>query len=87
MAFNRKDPVTRNPHIRKLEVSLYRSVMPEDHEYPEGAVFRLVIDDQLDLPMDVYSGDLTPHLTPAQITALQGFMDALWAKAEAEVIG
>lgn len=34
----------------------------------------------------VLTGDLVPHLTPAQITALMGFMDDLRTKAEAEIL-
>ncbi len=34
----------------------------------------------------VLTGDLVPHLTPAQITALMGFMDDLRVKAGAEIL-
>ena len=34
----------------------------------------------------VLTGDLVPHLTAAQITALMGFMDDLRVKAEAEIL-
>lgn len=34
----------------------------------------------------VASGDLVPHLTAGQITALMGFMDSLRVKAEEEIL-
>ncbi len=87
MPFEKQDQVTRNPHIRKLEVRLFRTIDEDDHEYPQGIEFALGIDDQWNTPMGHRSGNLIPHLTAAQKTALQNFMDAMWAKAEAEVIG
>ena len=84
MAFKIQEQVIRNPHIRNLEITLHRTI--EDGG-SEGIEFRLTIDDQWDHPMGHRHGDLVPHLTPGQITALQNFMDAMWAKAEDEVIG
>lgn len=84
MIFNKQDPVTRNPHIRDLEITVHRTI--EDGG-SEGIEFRITIDDQFDSPMGHRGGNLVPHLTPGQITALQSFMDALWQKAEDEVIG
>ena len=34
----------------------------------------------------VMTGDLVPHLSPAQITALMGFMDDMRTKAESEIL-
>ena len=87
MTFNKQDQVIRNPHIRDLQITLYRTIDEDHPKYPQGIEFRLTIDDQFDSPMGHRHGDLIPHLTNGQKTALQDFMDALWAKAEAEVIG
>jgi hypothetical protein len=87
MPFDKQNPVTRNPHVRSIEITLNRTIDEEDHNYPQGIEFKVSIDDQWDRPMGHRSGDLIPHLTAGQITALQDFMDAMWAKAESEVIG
>lgn len=87
MPFNKQDSVTRNPHIRNLEITLHRTIDEDDDQYPQGIEFKLTIDDQFNSPMGHRHGNLVPHLTPGQITALQNFMDAMWAKAEDEVIG
>jgi hypothetical protein len=87
MTFQHQDPVTRNPHIRDIEIVLHRTIDEDERNYPEGIEFRITIDDQWGHPMGHRSGDLVPHLTQAQKTALQGFMDAMWTKAETEVIG
>lgn len=87
MSFNKQDPVTRKPHIKNLEIILHRTIDEDDPGYPQGIEFRLTIDDQFDHSMGHRSGDLILHLTTAQKNALQSFMDDMWAKAEAEVIG
>lgn len=87
MTFQHQDPVTRNPHIRNIEITLHRTTDEDDHDYPEGIEFRITIDDQFGQPMGHRSGDLVPHLSSAQKTALQNFMDSMWTKAETEVIG
>lgn len=87
MTFNKQDPVTRNPHIKDLEITLHRTIDEDDRDYPQGIEFRVTIDDQFDHSMGHRSGDLLPHLTADQKTALQSFMDAMWTKAEDEVIG
>ena len=87
MAFEIQEVVVREPHIRDLEITLHRTIDERDHDYPQGIEYRLTIDDQYGHPMGHRSGDLVPHLTAGQKTALQGFMDAMWAKAEDEVIG
>ena len=87
MVFEKQDQVIRNPQIRKLEVRLFRTINEDDIEFPQGIEFRITIDDQFDIPMGHISGDLVPHLTNGQKNALQSFMDAMWAKAEEEVIG
>jgi hypothetical protein len=87
MPFKRQEQVTRVPHIRDLVIRLVRTIDEDDHDYPQGIDFSLTIDDQFDSPMGHRSGDLVPHLTAGQISALQDFMDAMWAKAVDEVIG
>lgn len=87
MTFQPQGSVTRNPSIRDIEITLHRTTDENDHDYPEGIEFKIIIDDQFGHPMGHRHGDLVPHLTTAQITALQGFMDAMWTKAETEVIG
>ena len=84
MTFNKQDQVIRNPHIRDLDIYMHRTI---DDGGSESIEFRLTIDDQFGVPMNSLNGDLLPHLTNAQKTALQSFMDAMWAKAETEVIG
>jgi len=87
MHFKHQDPVTREPHIRDLEITLHRTIDEDNPEYPQGIEFRITIDDQFDSPMGHRHGNLLPHLTNGQKTALQDFMDQMWTKAEAEVIG
>ena len=87
MTFEIQETVVREPHIRDIEITLHRTIDERDHDYPQGIEYRLTIDDQYGHPMGHRSGDLVPHLTSNQITALLGFMDAMWAKAETEVIG
>ena len=86
MTFQHQGTVTRNPSIKDIEITLNRTTDEDDHDYPEGIEFRITIDDQWGHPMGHRSGDLVPHLTQAQKTALQGFMDAMWQKAQDEVI-
>lgn len=87
MTFLIQDTVIRNPHIRDIMIVLRRTIDEDDRYFPEGIEFRITIDDQWDHPMGHRSGNLVPHLTAKQKTALQNFMDAMWLKAETEVIG
>ena len=87
MAFKKQEQVIRNPHIRSIEIRLIRTIGESDEGYPQGALYSLTIDDQFNNPMGHRGGDLMSHLTNAQKNALISFMDAMWAKAEAEVIG
>lgn len=85
MSFEQQLPVTRTPQMGSLEITLRRTVL-DDPRGPEGIEFLLTIVDQFGHSMNNLGGNLAPHLTPAQITALQDFMDTMWAKAEAEAI-
>lgn len=87
MAFKKQDPVMRNPHIRSLTITIRKNIIQDDIDSPGGVSFRIRIEDQDDELMKSLDGNLAPHLTPAQKTALQNFMDVMWAKAEEEVIG
>lgn len=87
MTFQHQDSVARNPHIRDVRIILFRTIDEDDNDYPESVDFRINIYDQTGHRMAGRSGDLVPHLTAGQITALQSFMDAMWTKAETEIIG
>lgn len=86
MAFEPQYPVTRIPQIRDIEIVLFRTTDEEHPEGPQSVKFRITIDDQFGHPMNHLHGDLLPHLTPAQTQGLVDFMDAMWAKAQDEVI-
>lgn len=47
---------------------------------------RVEIYDQNDEPMDGWGGNLRPHLTGAQLTALSDFLDALRTQANTELL-
>lgn len=84
MAFQPQHPVTRNPVIRDIEITLKRTTEPD--EPPQSVEYRITIDDQFGHPMNHLHGDLIPHLTTGQKDQLIAFMDAMWAKAQDEVI-
>lgn len=84
--FERQRPVTRNPQIRDIEIVLFRTTDEKHPEGPQSVRFRITIDDQFNQPMNHLHGDLLPHLTPAQTRGLIDFMDAMWTKAQDEVI-
>ena len=87
MAFPQQAQVTQTPtRVRSLEIRIYKSVDEDDIEYPRGIEYRFTVDDQNDQAMNHYHGDLIPHLTVAQKTAIEAFFDAMWTKAEAEAI-
>ena len=86
MTFQPQPSVTRNPHIREIEIVMIRTINPGNPEGPQSMRFRITIDDQFDQPMNHLHGDLVPHLTPNIKQQLLDFMDWIWAKAEDEVI-
>ena len=86
MPFNQQPQVIRDPHIREIEITLFRTIDLEHPEGPQSVRFRITIDDQLNQPMNHLHGDLIPHAPPAIVTALQDVMDWVWTKAETEVI-
>lgn len=86
MAFEQQSSVTRNPKIREMEITLFKTTNEDHPEGPYSARFRIAIDDQFDQPMNHLHGDLLGHLTTAQKTAIKNFVDSLWDKAEEEAI-
>ena len=87
MAFPQQAEVTRTPtRVRRLEIRLYKSVDEDDPEFPRGIEYRFTVDEQHDQAMNHFHGDLLPHLTAAQKTAIESFFDQMWAKAETEAI-
>jgi len=86
LSFQQQPSVTRDPHIRSLEITLRRTIDPDDPEGPQSARFQITIDDQLDQPMNHLHGNLIPHAPPTVVQALLDLMDWAWNKAVAEVI-
>lgn len=84
MTFQQQQPVTRNPVIRDIEITLKRTTDPDEPQ--QSVEFLITIDDQLGHPMNHLHGDLIPHLTTPQKNQLIAFMDAMWAKAQEEVL-
>ena len=84
-AFDPQGSVTRNPHIKDIKIVLFRTIDPKVTNQ-QSIKFTVTIDDQDDTPMAYRNGNLIPHLTPTQITALEDFMDAMWTKAEDEIL-
>ncbi len=56
----------------------------EDPAHQEGRFEVQVVYNNGDIKL--IQGDLVPHLTAGQITALMGFMDSLRVKAEEEIL-
>jgi hypothetical protein len=53
-------------------------------DFPDGSRvirFEITVMSQTGDKMDIVSGDLVPHLTSGQLTALNNFLDAMRAKA------
>ena len=86
MTFQPQPSVTRNPHIREIELVMFRTIDPDNPEGPQSMRFRITIDDQVNQPMNHLHGDLIPHLTTDIKQQLLEFMDWIWNKAEDEVI-
>jgi len=87
MAFERQLIVTRQPHIREIQIVVFRTIDPDDPEGPQSVRFRIAIDDQFNHPMNHLHGDLIPHAPPTVRQALIDLMDWAWNKANTEVIG
>ena len=85
MSFQEQSPVTRNPHIREIEIVMFRTIGEDHPEGPQHMRFRITIDDQFGHPMNHLHGNLIPHLTDNIKQQLLAFMDWIWAKALAEV--
>lgn len=87
MPFERQESVMRNPHIKEVEVTMFRTIDLDDPSGLQSIRFRITIYDQFDQPMSHLHGDLIPHLASTIRQQLLAFMDWLWTKAEDEVIG
>lgn len=82
MAFT-KEPVRTPTAIADLEVTLFS---PDPlGTAPSGATFNVQVRYSTGEIRNL-TGDLVPHLTPAQITSLQNFMAAMRTKAVAEIL-
>ena len=87
MAFEPQHSVTRNPQIREIEIVLFRTTDLDHSNSSQSVRFRITIDDQFGHAMNHLHGSLLPHLTQVQVQNLLDFMDAMWAKAQDEMIG
>ena len=86
MPFDPYEPLDTVGHIHMLEISLLRTVDPDDPRGPQSIEFRISVYNQDNRPVDNKHGDLIPHAPQAVLDALQGVMDWAWAKAEDEVL-
>lgn len=85
MPFESQPSVMRDPHIREIEITMFRTVEEDHPEGPQSMRFRITVDDQFNQPMNHLHGDLIPHLPDNIKRQLLDFMDWIWAKAKAEV--
>lgn len=85
MPFQEQPSVTRNPHIREIEIIMLRTTDENHPEGPQSMQFRITIDDQYGQPMNHLHGGLIPHLPNGVKQQLLDFMDWIWNKAEEEV--
>lgn len=85
MPFEPQPLVTRNPHIREVEITMFGTIEEDHPEGPQSLRFRITVDDQFDQPMNHFHGDLIPHLPDNIKQQLLALMDWVWAKAEEEV--
>lgn len=82
MAFS-QEPTRTPERIAAIEVRLY-SPDPLSSESPSAEYSAQVSYSTGEIR--AVSGNLTPHLTPTQITALLAFMDAMRTKANTEIL-
>ena len=84
MAFNKVGTLSRIPTaVTSLTITLQVSL--EAGQPVQSAKFAIQIADQEGNPFRTVDGNLVPHLTGPQKTAVKNFLDALWVKA-AEVL-
>ena len=78
--------ITRIPEtIEDISVTLTDYIDAVDEPARQTATYEVQVKyDNGDIK--VASGNLVPHLTAGQITALMGFMDSLRIKAEEEIL-
>lgn len=80
MAFDRENNQIPTS-IGLLQITITDNPVDQD-----TATFIVQVLDQDGNPYKALNGNLVPHLTPAQITALQSFMAALRTQAENQII-
>ena len=85
MSFEPQYPVTRNPVISDIEITMFRTTDEDHSEGPRSMRFGITVDDQFGQPMNHLHGNLIPHLTDNIKQQLLAFMDWIWAKAQTEV--
>ena len=75
--------------IPRLTITLSDRLAHGEEPASQLANYQLVLLDQNGrrIPFPKDTGNLVPHLTPAQITALQSFMTDMRTLAEAQIIG
>ena len=94
MAFNRQTPIVQTPttiaevRIELIDRFIVSGYSSEDNygETLQLASFEVDVLDQNNGKMKTLTGNLVPHLTTAQISGLQSFMDSMRTKAEEEVL-
>lgn len=79
MAFTKVPPKV----ARKLKELRVELVQRDDGEDMSNYAVVIEFDDNSNATL---YGDLLPHLTPAQIGALLGFMHGLWVQAESQLL-
>jgi len=72
--------------IGDLSIVLIDYADPEPGQERQRARFEVQVKDASGEVIRVMNGDLAPHLTQQQINQLKAFMDAMRAKAEAEIL-
>ncbi len=72
--------------IGDLSIVLIDYADPEPNQERQQARFEVQVKDADGEIIRIMNGDLAPHLTQQQISQLKAFMDAMRAKAEAEIL-
>ena len=96
MAFNPEQPVTNTPTtLSNVTICLRDRLLPDEVDEYGNVIttariqdirFHIQVNDQNGHKLKNIKGDLQPHLTAAQITQLQAFLDTMVAKAIAEIL-
>ena len=84
-AFEQHQQITSTPQIGSIMIQLHRTVDPKAFKQ-QSVQYIVEVTDENHKTLANKSGDLIPQLTSGQITQLQAFMDAMWTKAETEIL-